>query len=120
MGIEAKVLENKDYVGIVVKGSLSLQNLKDCADAVKNTQEKYGTDKILMDIYEMTGEIVEFDRYRLGEYAAKILPRSIKVAVIMESKHINKFFENVATNRGIDVIVVDNKKEALNWLLNEE
>jgi len=118
MSLEVKISEKKDYLEFIVKGTFDLPSLKEAVDALKDAQEKFN--KILVDATGLSGELVELDRFGIGEYAADILFRGVKFAMIAEDKRINKFFENVATNRGLNVIVVDNKKAALDWLLKEE
>jgi len=118
MSLEVKISEKKDYLEFIIKGTFDLFSLKEAVDALKDAQEKYN--KILVDVTGLPGEIVELDRFGIGEYAADILSRGVKFAMIAEDKRINKFFENVATNHGLNVIVVGDRQSALDWLLKEE
>ena len=87
---------------------------------VKDAQEKYSATRILVDATGLSGELEELDRFRIGEYAAEVLSRDVRFAMLAEDKRINKFFENVATNRGLNLIVVGNRQTALDWLLKEK
>jgi len=120
MGLEIEVKKNKDYLELIFKGIFDLQYLKDIVDAIKDAQEKYNATKILVDVSGLSGELVELDRFRAGEYAADVLSRNVRFAMLADDVRINKFFENVATNRGLNVIVVSDRQSALDWLLKEE
>lgn len=48
------------------------------------------------------------------------LGNKIKLAVAWPANDINKFFENVAVNRGCRVCVHDNIDAAENWLLDDK
>ncbi len=120
MSAELEVKKNKDYLELIFKGTFDLSSLKEVIDAIKDAQEKYNATKILVDVTGLSGELVELDRFRAGEYAADVLPRNIRFAMLADEVRINKFFENVATNRGLNVIVISDRQSALDWLLKEE
>ena len=117
MSIEVKIVENKDFLEFIVKGPFDLPSLKEAVDALKDAQEKYNATRILVNANGLSGKLLELDRFRIGEYAADELSRDVRFAMLAEDKRINKFFENVATNRGLDLIVVGNRQAALDWLL---
>jgi len=117
MSVKVKIEEKKDYLEVIVAGTFGLQDLKEVVDALKDAQEKYNATKILVDVSGLSGELVELDRFRIGEYAADVLSRNVRFAMLADDVRINKFFENVATNRGLNVIVVSDRQSALDWLL---
>lgn len=73
--------------------------------------------RVLIDLTPMQGAVSNFDRFMLGQHAAKSWGRRIKVAVITNAETVNRFFENVAVNNGANVRMFTDRKEALDWLL---
>ena len=65
------------------------------------------------------GPIPEFERFRLGEYIAKVC-KGISIVSILQPQYINKFGENTAVNRGADFLVTSDRVEAQNWLLQRK
>ena len=120
MSVEIEVVENKDFFEFIVKGTLDLPSLKETVNALKDAQEKYNATRILVNAIGLSGELGELDRYSIGKYAAGELSRNVKFAMLAEDRLVNKFFENVAFNRGLNLIVVDNRQAALDWLLEVE
>ena len=59
------------------------------------------------------------DRFFVGETVARLLGPPIRLAVLWPSEHITKFAENVATNRGSQILVVNDFETAREWLLSE-
>jgi len=52
----------------------------------------------------------------MGKFVASILPQTLKVAVVYRAELINKFFENVAVNRGANLVVLSDRASALRGL----
>jgi len=58
------------------------------------------------------------EKYYIGSLGAEMYRGRIKVAMLRKQEYINKFTENVAVNRGGQLYIVSDEKEALRWLLN--
>lgn len=84
--------------------------------AMKRLLNENDRTKMLVDVttsYPPT----EMEKFQMAELGAGIFENKIKMAVLTNPRNINKFFENVAVNRGSNVYVTDNEKDALEWLL---
>ena len=104
------------YLVAYVSGSLTLKSGKDLIDVIAHESKRRGYDLFLVDMLQTGPPQKEIDRYYLGEYAALTLHDGLKLAVVYPEKFINKFFENTAVNRGVEVTVVGNREKALEWL----
>jgi hypothetical protein len=56
------------------------------------------------------------DLFELGVHCAQVWKAAFRVAIISRAGGINKFFEDVAGNRGARVLVVANEDAAIQWL----
>ncbi len=82
--------------------------------------EKEQIYNVLINALKVNGtNLPTMDRYFLGETIAKLLGPKIKLAVVWPGQHINKFTENVAVNRGTQILVVSEVETAKIWLLKE-
>ena len=84
-----------------------------------------GETKVLIDGQQMTGKPGDFERFLYGEFVAKatlevMRERKIKLRfayVIHEPvRDPERFGENVAVNRGMDVKVFEDTNAAIQWL----
>jgi len=75
---------------------------------------------VLLDCYGLSEPASEMDRFEAGVALAEIFRHEFKIAVLYHPAHINKFTENVAVNRGTDVLVTGDPQAALAWLLGKE
>jgi hypothetical protein len=72
----------------------------------------------LVDITGVVTRLQEFERFILGQRIAARLPGgAYRMAVVARPDQITKLTENVAVNRGADVMVTSDVAEALRWLL---
>jgi hypothetical protein len=116
-GLHIEIQEVDRYVVVQVAGAFSLENGKKLIDILESESKKRGHDLFLVDALRTGPPAQDMDRFYLGEYAAIKWRRGLKVAAVYPQKLINKFFENVAVNRGANVIVVGDRNQALKWLL---
>jgi hypothetical protein len=63
------------------------------------------------------GDLTTLERHDIGVAAAEILKGEFKAVAVIQKQFINKHGENVANNRGADVLVTDSMDEAIRWLL---
>ena len=87
---------------------------------IKAECEKEKTYQVLVDALDVKGSDIDtMERFFLGEEIAKTLGAKIKLAVVWPDKHITKFVEIVALNRGGNISVVSDLEKAKKWLLND-
>jgi len=52
----------------------------------------------------------------LGEHCSRVWKQAFRTAIVSSKEGLNKFFEIVAQNRGVQVAVVPNQGAAMEWL----
>ena len=116
MGLEVQILETDTYLSITAAGEYSRVYLLDLFDRVKVESEARAGSKVILDITEVTGTIPIMDMHGLGEHCSKSWKQPFKVAIVSPANGLNKFFENVARNRGVQLAVVPDHARAIDWL----
>jgi hypothetical protein len=72
----------------------------------------------LVDITGVETRLQEFERFILGQRIAARLPGgAYRMAVLARPEQLTRLTENVAVNRGADVMATSDRAEALRWLL---
>jgi len=115
--LHIEIQEADRYVVVQTVGAFTLENGKHLIELLEAESKKRGCDLFLVDALQTGAPAQQIDRFYLGEYAARTWHRKFKVAVLYPQELINKFFENVAVNRGAHVFVVSDRNQALKWLL---
>ena len=116
MRLQLLLREEAGILSCVVRGAYSLADFLRLADTVFAECTKRGVGRAFVDITDVTGEIPQIDRYRLGIYCAEKRDRLNRLAVVARREIINWMFENVATNRGLTTCVTADPAYATNWL----
>ena len=119
MSENIEIVLTEDYLLVTLSGAFSTAAAMKSVDALKEVCGKAGScTKVLFDLRVMTGEMPIFDKYKIGQYGAELLPGTIRIAMLGREDQIapDKFFENVAVNRGLTLKVFTDKQEALAWL----
>ena len=112
--------KTENYMTLVISGEYDKDDFLSYPQLILDECEKEKLYKILVDGSNLTGtNLPTMDRYFIGETIAKMLGGKVKLAVVWPKKHINKFAETVAVNRGSSIIVVDTIGTAHEWLLGE-
>jgi hypothetical protein len=103
-------------LSIKATGEYSLSRLQTLFDRVKEESEKFGCGKVKLDLIEVAGTIPVLDMLVLGEHCAHIWKQPFRIAILSPDGGLDKFFEDVAWNRGVRVAVVPNEAAASDWL----
>jgi len=109
--------ENNRYLHYEILGKYSLDKGKKILEELYAQCVEKNIHRLLVDITKKDGVIPTMDRFDLGELIAKLFSFKIKFAVIVKKDQMNKFSETVAVNRGANLYVFSDQKEALEWLL---
>jgi hypothetical protein len=77
-----------------------------------------GANRVLCDERNLEYAISFIDTYKLAEYASGMAAHLARIAIVCNPAYINdgKFYETVASNRGLIVRVTTNMMEAIEWL----
>jgi hypothetical protein len=116
MSLKVQVQEVNGYLSIAAEGQYSLADLSGFFDRVKDAGDKDSHKRVILDVSKITGTIPLMDMFALGEHCSKVWKRSFRIAVISREVGIFNFFESVARNRGVQIVVVPNQGAALEWL----
>ncbi len=120
MSLQVDVELRDGYVAVHVSGQYSLGSMEQMYLRAADEGRNFGCKRVLIDIRDMMPPVPNWDRYQLGRVVAAAWPRDMRFALIAPQRNINKFFETVAVNRGVQLRVVDSEREALQWLFPNE
>jgi hypothetical protein len=115
MSLEVQIHEVDAHLSMKAVGQYSLANLQDLFDRVKEASKKRANQEVILDVTEVAGTIPLVDMYVLGEHCSRSW-NAFRVAIVSPKEGLNKFFEIVAQNRGVQVAVVPNQGAAMEWL----
>lgn len=90
-------------------------HFKSSIQFVKNKLDEKNLCNAIIDIRSVPGDIPVMDRFELGVEIAKAMPYKYKLAVLAEKNRITKLVENVAVNRGADMLVSHDMKTIREW-----
>jgi hypothetical protein len=116
MSLEVQIHAAETHLFVKAVGQYSLVNLHDLFDRVKKESEDRANQKVILDVTEISGAIPVLDMVVLGKHCAQLWKHTFKVAIVSPVGGFTKFFENVARNRGLQLVVVPNQCAALEWL----
>jgi len=116
MGSDLRIKQQDGYLFIGVVGEYSLMDSRDLIHRVKEESKNSGYQNVLLDTTGLAGSIPHLDMFELGVHCAEVWKAAFRVAIISRAGGINKFFEDVARNRGVRVLVVAKEDAAIQWL----
>ncbi len=115
---KVEILPQKRYLEVRFLGDFKVARFKEQVDlAVAACKERKGA-RLLLD-YSPLGPTIPgtMDRYEISAHAARVAV-NIKIAGLARPEQIGeKFGKMVARNRGLNVDVFADRKEAIDWLL---
>jgi len=116
--MDVKIEPQPDHLYAVGSGSFDHAQLEGVLKEIFVAASTHGLRKILIDIRTVVGPISALARYEAGETAAKLQREPIRLVVLGSETHLwpDRFFENVANNRGVKTFVTTDMAEALRWL----
>ena len=112
--------QREGYVELVCRGPANLANFRNLIDRVRGGEfGDENTRKYLIDLRPISGTIATLERFELGGYIGKSVPH-LKIAAISKKETHSKLGENVAVNRGANILATDDENEAKAWLVAEK
>jgi len=96
----------------------SLEEVMDYAHTIINEAVKAGIIKVLCDERNLIWKLSTFDTFQLAEDTSMLAPKVAKIAIVCNAKYVEegRFYETVATNRGLTIRVLSDIDEAERWL----
>ena len=106
------------YLHVEVSGVFDQAKAKEFIRQILNACQKHELWKIFADIRKIKGPIPNTARFKLAEFLAAEQTVPVQMAVLKSEGQVpdDRFFENVAVNRGVMVKVSTDLKEVVKWL----
>jgi hypothetical protein len=120
--MKEKYINNKDYLEIIVSGNITAKIIKEInIETIKKECLKRGHKKILINAEGLTGNLNTIERIDIAKkFENSFLGSNIKIAVL-SNEHLEypnePVLETAALNRGLNIKVFINLKNAKEWLL---
>lgn len=118
MSEEIRVSNAGGYLLVEFLGEFGVEAGKRCVDRMASACKEHRCTKILLDCRQMTGDMPIFNRFQVVEYGASVLFATEKFALLVRPEVAlpDKFVENAAVNRGMNLRVVTEFDDAVQWL----
>jgi hypothetical protein len=101
-----------------VSKRISIEEFYLIIDHIREVAETEDAEKMLIDFSKINfSDLTILERHRVGLKVAETWG-SRKAAAVVQQKYINKHAENVANNRGGNVLATDDYEKACQWLWN--
>jgi hypothetical protein len=101
-----------------VSKRISVEEFQQILDHINKVAEEENARRMLIDFSSIDfSDLTMSERHRVGLIVAERWGHR-KAAAVVERQYINKHAENVANNRGGNVLATHDYDEAYNWLLN--
>lgn len=104
-----------ELLRIAAAGAFSLERTKRLFDLVAIEVRQNGSQRVLLDLRGVVGQLTRFERFEIGAYAVGRF--HVKTAVIGRAEMVDHYGETVAVNRGVNALVFIDEAAALAWLL---
>ena len=115
--MELSFKETFDYLSITATGPWTESEIPWQLELIKDKAEVSGYTKLFLDSRPLDLPKHEMTKLSTGENIAQFFPAPFKMAILDLPEKINRFVENVAVNRGANLMVFSNHETALKWLL---
>ena len=106
------------YLYVEISGAFDRFRAKEFIRQVFQSAQSQSLSRVLVDIRNMEGSIPTMARFEMARFLATEQKAVLRVAVLKLPEQVpdDKFFENVAGNRGLSAKVTTDLEIALEWL----
>jgi len=113
MAEKIEFVDHDKYLEVIYTGERTYEEVVDLIKVsyLKCSETKHS--KILVNMHGAKGLWRQFDRFKVGEQVALLFRGTYRILIIDHKDLINKFVENTAANRGVNILV----EAYLDWLL---
>jgi hypothetical protein len=119
MAITFEIEIQDEYLKVKASGTDdTYQEVLDYFNAVAEVAIKHDIKKIFCDERKVVRSLPVLDILRLGENASQHSFRMARIAIVCDARFLQdgKFYETVASNRGLSMLVTADYDEAVRWL----
>ena len=107
-----------------VTGDFRLERFKRQIETILQAAKERGLDRILVDVARMAGfeALDTTDRFEMATHAARLAGNLVKIALVGRTPQLDRerFGEQVAQNRGLNIRIFVDEAAALAWLAGPE
>jgi hypothetical protein len=117
---ELKITVSDDgaYLRTAVTGRSSRGNLLTALQRIVGEARSREMWRVLVDATGIPPPMSTFEKYDLALEFSRIADPQLKTAIVARVEMVDHFFETVARNRGVGVMVFTQEAPALEWLLD--
>jgi len=114
-----EVMEEAGYVTVVLSGDVSRDEHESSTQEASQALTATNCKRLLVDATEANHRMSVGENYDFASALRTRHPLGIHIAVLVLKQDFDylKFVENVARNRGVDLVVFTEQDQALEWLL---
>jgi hypothetical protein len=126
MGMDVDIQQEEGFLNVRVTGRFSLEEANNGLIRMFEAVARHGTTRVLVDCRELQGSITTMENFDHASFGAEMIDEFSQRGVSKATRFAyvtvgafsdpDKFAENVAVNRGLDVRTFDNIDDALRWL----
>ena len=120
MPYAVEMMDQPGYVTVVLTGDVSRDEHESSTEAASRILTANSCKRLLVDATEANHKMSVGDNYDFASALRTRHPSGIHIAVLALEQDFDylKFVEDVARNRGVDLLVFTHKEAALAWLLS--
>jgi hypothetical protein len=107
-----------EFLRVTIIGPASLPNLFAALQRIIAETKSRDIWRVLVDATGIPPPLGTSEKFDLGLETARVTDPRMKTAVVARSENVDHFFETVARNRGVSVMVFLEENAAVNWLLD--
>lgn len=115
---EITVRDVGEFLRVTVIGPGSLPNLFAALQRIIAETRSRDLWRVLVDATGIPPPLGTSEKYDLGLETARVADPRMKTAVVARTENVDHFFETVARNRGVSVMVFLEENAAISWLLD--
>jgi hypothetical protein len=112
------VRDEGEFLRVTLIGPGSLPNLLAALQRIIAETKSRDIWRVLVDATGVPPPLGTSEKYDLGLETARVADPRMKSAVVARSENVDHFFETVARNRGVSVMVFLQENAAISWLLD--
>jgi len=117
---EITVVADGEFLRVTLLGPASLSNLFAALQRIMAETKSRDIWRVLVDATGIPPPLGTSEKYDLGLETARVADPRLKTAVVARSENVDHFFETVARNRGVSIMVFLQENAAVRWLLDTE
>jgi hypothetical protein len=119
-GPKFTVVDDGAYLRVTVTGKSSRGNLLTALQRIVAEVQSRQIWRVLVDATGIPPPMTTFEKFDLALEVSRIANPKSKTAIVARTEMVDHFFETVARNRGVGVMVFSMEAPALEWLLDPE